>query len=137
MNERGDDHLSFYAAALAVSPCGRYLLAATEGPRVLVLRVGAWRVVRTLFLPEPPQFHRPTVAWAGSARHAYASVGGDIHLLHIGSARPLRKLAAAGRTAGGGAASVRDLHWDAARRLLASCSFDKTVRLWSEAAAPS
>lgn len=62
-----------------------------------------------------------------------ALLAGDIHLLHIGSARPLRKLAAAGRTAAGGAASVRDLHWDAARRQLASCSFDKTVRLWGEA----
>ena len=39
LNARGDDHVSFYASHLALSPCTQYLLVSTEGPRLLLLRV--------------------------------------------------------------------------------------------------
>ena len=39
MNALGDDHVSFSATALALSPCGHYLLVSTEGPRIIMFRV--------------------------------------------------------------------------------------------------
>ncbi len=38
MNALGDDHVSFSAAALAMSPNGRYLAVSTDGPRIVVMR---------------------------------------------------------------------------------------------------
>lgn len=34
-----DDHVSFYASHLALSPCGKMLLVSTEGPRLVIYRV--------------------------------------------------------------------------------------------------
>ena len=39
MNAMGDDHVSFSASHLALSPDQRYLLVSTDGPRLLMLRV--------------------------------------------------------------------------------------------------
>lgn len=53
MNALGDECVSFYCAAMAVSPCGHMLLVATDQPRVLLLEVGgmsgAWRQMRNLY----------------------------------------------------------------------------------------
>lgn len=39
LNALGDDHVSFSASHLALSPDGQFLLASTDGPRLLMLRV--------------------------------------------------------------------------------------------------
>lgn len=39
MNAKGDDHVSFSATALEVSPCQQYLLVCTDGPRLLMLSI--------------------------------------------------------------------------------------------------
>ena len=39
MNAMGDDHVSFSASHLALSPDQKYLLVSTDGPRLLMLRV--------------------------------------------------------------------------------------------------
>ncbi len=53
MNALGDDYVSFHCAALAVSPCGRMLMVATDKPRVVVFEiaedVAQWRQVRNLY----------------------------------------------------------------------------------------
>lgn len=56
LNALGDEYVSFYCAALAVSLCGHMLLVATDQPRVLLLQVGAagstvdaWKQVRNLY----------------------------------------------------------------------------------------
>ena len=38
MNAMGDDHVSFSASHLAVSPCKRYLLVSTDGSRIIMFR---------------------------------------------------------------------------------------------------
>lgn len=42
MNAAGDDHVSFSATALALSPAGQYLAVVTDKARVLVLRTQDW-----------------------------------------------------------------------------------------------
>ena len=39
MNAMGDDHVSFSASHLAVSPCRRFLLVSTDGSRIIMFRV--------------------------------------------------------------------------------------------------
>ncbi len=39
MNAMGDDHVSFSASHLAMSPCQRYLLVSTDGSRIIMFRV--------------------------------------------------------------------------------------------------
>ena len=39
MNAMGDDHVSFSASHLAVSPCQQYLLVSTDGSRIIMFRV--------------------------------------------------------------------------------------------------
>lgn len=130
MNERDDEHVSFYAQQLHVSPCGRYLLVATEGPRMFVLRIGSWQRVRSMYGLPVETFHKACVSWHGSSRWLFAAAaGGRVFVFHVGSCKEVRQLS-------GHKINVRDMHYDASRKLLATCSFDKTVKVWSAAAGP-
>lgn len=39
MNATGDDHVSFTASHIALSPCGRYILISTDGARIIMTAV--------------------------------------------------------------------------------------------------
>ena len=39
MNAMGDDHVSFTASHLALSPCGKYILISTDGARIIMMAV--------------------------------------------------------------------------------------------------
>ena len=39
MNAAGDDHVSFTASYLSLSPCGKYLLISTDGARIIMMAV--------------------------------------------------------------------------------------------------
>ena len=39
MNATGDDHVSFTASYLSLSPCGKYLLISTDGARIIMMAV--------------------------------------------------------------------------------------------------
>jgi hypothetical protein len=39
MNASGDDHVSFTASHLSLSPCGKYLLVSSDGARIIMYRV--------------------------------------------------------------------------------------------------
>jgi COMPASS component SWD3 len=49
MNELGDDHVSFTAMDLAVSPCNRMLLVATDRPRLILFRLGTSQILRNFY----------------------------------------------------------------------------------------
>ncbi|GFR50819.1 hypothetical protein Agub_g13077, partial [Astrephomene gubernaculifera] len=123
MNEAGDDHVSFSARQLLPSHCGAYLLVCTDSPRLLVLRTSDWSLQRVLFGLPAEQFPQPTAAWHRDSNYIYASGGGpQLCVFHLGSGR----LLASWRHH---KVNLRDLHYDPQRNLLASCSFDKTVKL--------
>lgn len=70
------------------APVCRYLLAATDGPRVLMLRVADCSAVRTMFgLPED-KFHSPSLAWHKDGRHVYVGAAHAVVLVvHMGGWR--------------------------------------------------
>jgi hypothetical protein len=73
--------------------------------------------------PIPLQFHNPAACWHRDSMYVYVSaVGGQVWVFHVGSSRVVCKLKAH-------KINVRDLCYDTASNLLATCSFDKTVKV--------
>ncbi|KAG2493658.1 hypothetical protein HYH03_008173 [Edaphochlamys debaryana] len=123
MNEAGDDHVSFSAKQLLPSPCGRYLLVLTDSPRLLVMRCADWSVLKLIFGLPVDQFPQPAAAWHRDSNYIYAAgAGAQVCVFHLGSGRLVHRSAPH-------RVNVRDLDYDPGRNLLASCSFDKTVKL--------
>ncbi|KIZ03323.1 hypothetical protein MNEG_4639 [Monoraphidium neglectum] len=125
LHGRDDDHLKISPMRLALSPCGRYLLVALDGPRLLVLRTADWSRLRAIYGLNVPQYHNHAVAWHHDAAYVYASAeNASVHVYHVGTG----KLAA--RLEGRHRVNVRDLNVDWGRNLLATCSFDKSVKVF-------
>ena len=130
LNENGDTHVSSSVKFLSISPDGRFLGAATDSSRVLVLRIGQsghdWRL-RSLFISQTSkeQFHTPSLAWHYCSNYLYVSsgVGGAVEVIHLGSGRSCGQISAH-------KVNVRDLIYDLKRKALLTCSFDKTVKIW-------
>lgn len=119
--------MSLSVKSLCVSPDGRFLACATDSSRVLVLRVGGdWRP-RSIFMTQTSDepFHTPCLAWHYCSNYLYVSsgVGGTVEVLHLGSGKSLAHISAH-------KINVRNLWYDTTRRVLLTCSFDKTVKIW-------
>ncbi|GLC57139.1 hypothetical protein PLESTB_001191500 [Pleodorina starrii] len=127
LNESGDDHVSFTAKHLVASPCGRYLLVCTDTPRQLVLRTSDWSLLRVLFGLPVDQFPQPVAAWHRDSNYIYASgANAQLCVFHLGSGRLVLSTTHH-------KVNLRDLDYDPDRNLLATCSFDKTVKLLAPA----
>jgi len=103
MNAMGDDHVSFSASHLAVSPCQRYLLVSTDGSRIIMFRLKGtflpdsfgsfakrqmakfakcmnfelpadWTQTRNFYgLSVEEKFHQPCAAWHKSSFYIFAA----------------------------------------------------------------
>lgn len=163
MNEAGDDHVSFYAMQLQQSPCGRFLLVATEGPRLLVLRIPASISAASAAASAGPSatagpFGSGTASaidvgcGAGSWQHVRTIYGLPVQQFHKatvawhGSSRYVYAAAAGAaivmfhvatgkvvRQLAGHSVNVRDMQYDRERNLLVTGSFDKSVKIWGVA----
>ncbi|KAK9832909.1 hypothetical protein WJX74_001562 [Apatococcus lobatus] len=128
MNAKGDDHVSFSATALEVSPCQQYLLVCTDGPRLLMLSIQGWRQVRNFYGLAVEKFHQPSAAWHSSGHYILAAAAaGWVYIFHVGSAKLVHKFKAH-------ESNTRGLSYDPQLNTLATCSFDKTVKIYAQAA---
>ncbi len=124
MNTTGDDHVSFSAMRLAPSRCGRYCLIATDGLRLLLLRSADCSQLRMFYGLPCDKFHVPSLAWHYDLSYVYVgAAGAAVHVYETGSGKEVAVLRHH-------ATNVRDIDYDPVQRLLASCSFDKTVKLY-------
>lgn len=114
MNALGDDHVSFTASQLNVSPCGKYLLVSTDGTRIVMFRIAGenpadeylhsfwpaylclvtvssladWDQMRNFFGLAVEQFHQPAVVWHPSGFYFFAAAAhGQVYVFHVGSAK--------------------------------------------------
>eukprot|EP00879_Flechtneria_rotunda_P024118 GHRR01025562.1.p1 GENE.GHRR01025562.1~~GHRR01025562.1.p1 ORF type:complete len:131 (+),score=41.17 GHRR01025562.1:293-685(+) len=128
MSEARDRHASFSAMRFALSPCSRYLLVATDSPILLVLRLPDWTVLRRLYGLDVEKFHNASCAWHRDGSYIYAGAShAAVYVYHVGSAKVVKKLA------GQHTVNVRDISYDHSTNRLATCGFDKTVKVLVEA----
>lgn len=125
MNQLGDDHISFTASHLSVSPNGKYLLVSTDGARILLLRISNWSHLSTQIYGLPlDNFHNPIALWHASGFYIMASAAaGQIYTFHVGSGKVVSKYKAHEQ-------NVRWIDYDPKRNLLLTCSFDRSVRVF-------
>lgn len=125
LNERAwDSHPSFVPLQLSLSPDRRHLLIATDKSMHIVLQLGTNTRVRTLAAHSMGEFSKPRVCWDVTGCYIYCNSDSDnaVYVYSMVSERVVSKLS-------GHTGSVRDVAIH--NRCLASCSFDKSVILWS------
>lgn len=130
MNELDDDHVSFTAMHVAVHPEGKYVAVATDKQRTFVYEWASRKRVRTLVATAPPDDFAPAPrqCWHPDGRHLYLASGDEaVAVWDVGMERQVGVMT-------GHTAAVRDMcvhQGDGEQRWrLATCSFDKTVRIW-------
>jgi WD40 repeat protein len=125
MNANMDDHVSFSALDLAVYPNSHYLLVATDKERVILFNTETERQMRNFYGSVNDSFSQPRVAWDHSGRYIYCtSQDNKIHTYEVASQRVIHKNA-------GHTAVIRDMCMHPTENLLATASFDRTVKLWN------
>jgi len=90
----------------------------------------------TSYPQNPPPTTQPTLktalAWHRDSFYIYASAdGAAVHVYHVGTGKVVARLEGQHRV------NVRDLDVDHGRNLLATCSFDKTVRVFGGEVTPT
>ncbi|KAK9824547.1 hypothetical protein WJX72_011229 [[Myrmecia] bisecta] len=124
MNAFGDDHVSFSASHLALSPCRQYLLVSTDGARIIMFRCQGWELVRNFYGLPIEQFHQPCATWHRSGFYVMAAAAaGHVYVMHVGSAKVVANYKAHAK-------NVRSLHYDGDQNVLVTCSFDKNVKVY-------
>ncbi|KAL3139799.1 hypothetical protein ABBQ38_004100 [Trebouxia sp. C0009 RCD-2024] len=126
MNAMGDDHVSFSASHLAASPCKKYLLVSTEGSRIIMFRIQDWTQARNFYgLNVEEKFHQPCAAWHHSGFYVFAAAAaGTVSVFHVGTTKVEAQLKAHMK-------NVRALDYNATTNTLVTCSFDKTVKVFT------
>ncbi|DBB06686.1 TPA: hypothetical protein ACH3X1_012194 [Trebouxia sp. C0004] len=126
MNARGDDHVSFSASHLAVSPCQRYLLVSTDGSRIIMFRLKDWTQTRNFYgLSVEEKFHQPCAAWHKNSFYIFAAAAaGTVYVFHVGTTKVEARLKAHLK-------NVRALDYNAETNTLVTCSFDKAVKVFT------
>ncbi|KAI3436853.1 hypothetical protein D9Q98_006263 [Chlorella vulgaris] len=127
MNARGDDHVSFSAAHLALSPCARLVLVSADNGRLLVYERQGWSLLRSIFGLPTEQFHQYCATFDRTSSYVMAAAAhGALAIFHVGSATRVALLPAHNK-------NVRGLCYDGHANLLLTVSFDRTLGLWEAA----
>uniref|UniRef100_A0A061RI05 Uncharacterized protein n=1 Tax=Tetraselmis sp. GSL018 TaxID=582737 RepID=A0A061RI05_9CHLO len=89
-----------------------------------MMSTASWKQVRNFYGVPHEDFGNPCAALSPSGHYVIAgAAGGSIWVFHVGTAKIVHKIRAH-------SINVRHLEVDAPSRTLATCSYDKTVKLW-------
>eukprot|EP01102_Stenamoeba_stenopodia_P009656 TRINITY_DN2851_c2_g1_i1.p1 TRINITY_DN2851_c2_g1~~TRINITY_DN2851_c2_g1_i1.p1 ORF type:complete len:397 (-),score=99.39 TRINITY_DN2851_c2_g1_i1:95-1285(-) len=125
MNSNGDDHVSFTALDIAVSPSGNHILIATDKDRLILYRNGSEVQVRNFYGAFNDGLSQPRIAWHPSSKYIYAtSQDRSIYVWDVVSQKVVHKLQ-------GHTAIPRTIDIHPKHGMLLTGGFDKTVKLWS------
>jgi len=124
-----DDHVSFAVLSLLPSPNGKYIAAATDASRNIILETGSDRIVRNLYGHKNDGFSNPKIAWSSSGQYLYGNSQDEncICVWDIASSSIVKRLDA---DCGGHGGFVRDIYSSNNTDTLVSVSFDKTAKVW-------
>eukprot|EP00730_Choanoeca_flexa_P014347 TRINITY_DN6245_c0_g1_i1.p1 TRINITY_DN6245_c0_g1~~TRINITY_DN6245_c0_g1_i1.p1 ORF type:complete len:449 (+),score=99.73 TRINITY_DN6245_c0_g1_i1:90-1349(+) len=124
LNKLKDHFVSFTVMDVRVDPSSRYVAIATDKDRVLVYSLATQAQLRVLYGASNDGYSNPRLCWHPSSAYILAtSQTHDIVCWDIRSEAIAFKLS-------GHEALIRALVYDEANKMLITCSYDKTVRLW-------
>jgi len=128
MNVAGDDYVSFTVMDMRISPDGKYILAATDRNRTILMPVGVGQThLRVFYGANNDEWSTPRVCWSPSGRYVCSTAQDDsIAIWDIQDQKLVTTLT--GHTQN---VKAIDFCQGAEQPTLLSVSFDKTVRVWS------
>jgi len=123
VNELGDEYVSFTILELKLSQDGSQLLASTDMSRAIMFRQGSEAQVRNFYGYECDGYGQPRTIFDSKGMIYMTSQDFKIYIYDINSGLQIDNLALHG-------AFVRDLDYHPDHDLLASGSYDKTIKIW-------
>lgn len=125
------EHVSFAVLSLAPSPGnnGKYIAAATDTSRNIVLEAGSPRIVRDLYGHKNDGFSNPKIAWSNNGKYIYGNSQDEncVCVWDVASTSIVKKM---DEKLGGHKGFVRDMYSSAHSDTLATISFDKSAKIW-------
>lgn len=124
-----DDHVSFAVLSLLPSPDGRYLAAATDISRNIIMEIKTSRIVKNLYGHKNDSYSTPKIAWSSNMQYLYGNSQDEncICVWDIASASIVNRLEEEGS---GHTGYVRDIYSSSSSDTVVSVSFDKTAKIW-------
>lgn len=130
VNSNGDDWVSFTPMDLQPSPTGSHVLCFTDqkSGRMIIFRARSAGQAKNIYGTENDGFSQPRCAWSADGRYIFATSDDfRIWVFEVASGRNVGQLI-------GHTGIVRDICYDTDLSAVVSCSFDKTVRMWTHGA---
>lgn len=129
MNATGDDHVSFTALDVSVSPGGRHVLVSTDKDRLILFDIERGVQVRNFYGAANDEMSQPKHCWDSSGQYVFStSQDNTIRVWEVSTQRAVAKLS-------GHSKMVRSIDFSSVNGgVLASGSYDATVRLWASSA---
>jgi len=124
-NIAGDTHVWCSVLDISLSPCSNFLLCCTDKSKNIVMPFkGPSKHVRSLYGAVNGELSTPRAAWSPQGRHIYCcSQDYSIVIWDVSNQSVLDRLKGHTKT-------VRAIDHHPTKPLLASCGFDKTVKMW-------
>ena len=119
-----DDHVSFCILDLQPSHNGKYLAAATDASRNIILDAAMGRQIRNLYGHQNDGYSQPKVAWSANDEYLLGNTqeSGNVVVWDIATSRIVEQLS-------GHTKPIRDLCCSASDCLVTT-SFDKDTKVW-------
>eukprot|EP00743_Colponemidia_sp_Colp-15_P002644 GILK01002866.1.p1 GENE.GILK01002866.1~~GILK01002866.1.p1 ORF type:complete len:417 (+),score=72.76 GILK01002866.1:44-1294(+) len=126
MNSNLDNHVSFTAMYLSATDDARFLVVSTDKSRIIMFRLGTSEQVRNFYGATNDDYSQPRHVLDPSGRYLYGtSQDNSVYCWEVSSQRVVQRMV-------GHTARVRslDLYGGVSSLVLATGSFDRTVKLW-------
>ncbi len=123
-----DDFVSFAVMQLSVSPNGKYICAATDSSRNIILEVGTANIIRDLYGHKNDSYSQPRVAWSSSGQYVFGNSQEDcdICVWDVASSSIVKKLPSH-------TGQIRDMFSSKTSDTLMTVSYDKSCKVWLNA----
>jgi len=124
MNAIGDDVVSFTALDLQISDNDKYLIVTTDKNRIIMFCNGTTFQARNFYGIQNDEWSQPRSCFSKSLSYVYScSQDKNVYIFDVSSSKVIDKLS-------GHSAQIRDMRHHPHLELIATCSYDKTIKLW-------